>query len=385
MSFEQLSGCAGARVRSGSHLRAVSSVLKKTSGVRRAARAAPRVDLSAQVKARAAALRGRLDKRDIVLEAARGAHASLEPERVTAWLVEQMDAWLPMPCWVVFVPDETTGAVVPLAQRGLTQQLTASAAAAAAWVLRHGSELFSADLAQDNRTPASASATAMAFPLSGRKSVVGALVGLDPLASRAAPVLPAELARTIRGLLEIPGTALDNALAFQRIDALSVTDDLTKLYNSRYLNQALRRETKRAIRGKRPLSVLFLDLDGFKGVNDSHGHLLGSKALVEAADLVRGCARETDVVARFGGDEFSLVLPETSSDGAVAVAERIRDRFRSYRFLASDGLSMRLTASIGVATLPDVAETAEELLRAADTAMYRVKASGKDGVLVAQE
>jgi diguanylate cyclase (GGDEF)-like protein len=186
-------------------------------------------------------------------------------------------------------------------------------------------------------------------------------------------------------VLEAPGIALDNALAFQRADALSVTDDLTQLYNSRYLNQALRRETKRALRGKRSLSVLFLDLDGFKGVNDSHGHLLGSKALVEAAGVVRACARETDVVARFGGDEFSVVLPETSSEGAVAVAERIRDRLRAHRFLKSDGLAMRLTASIGVATLPDVAETAEELLRAADTAMYRVKASGKDGVLVAQE
>jgi diguanylate cyclase (GGDEF)-like protein len=169
------------------------------------------------------------------------------------------------------------------------------------------------------------------------------------------------------------------------VDALSVTDDLTKLYNSRFLNQALRRETKRALRGKRPLSLLFLDLDGFKTVNDTHGHLLGSKALVEAAGVIRSCARETDFVARFGGDEFSVVLPETSSEGAVAVAERVRDRLRAHEFLTADGLAMRLTASIGVATLPDVAETADELLRAADTAMYRVKASGKDGVLVAQE
>ncbi len=86
----------------------------------------------------------------------------------------------------------------------------------------------------------------------------------------------------------------------------------------------LRRETKRASRSGRPLSLLFLDLDGFKQVNDSHGHLAGSKALVEAAAVIRGCARETDVVARFGGDEFSLILPDTGREGAVAVAERIR-------------------------------------------------------------
>ncbi len=129
--------------------------------------------------------------------------------------------------------------------------------------------------------------------------------------------------------------------------------------------------------------MLFLDLDGFKSVNDNHGHLCGSKALVEAGAVIKGCARETDVVARFGGDEFALILPDTSPEGAMAVAMRIRDRIRAFSFLASDGLTVRLTASIGVATLPDVAESADELLRAADTAMYQVKAAGKDGIHVA--
>ena len=93
----------------------------------------------------------------------------------------------------------------------------------------------------------------------------------------------------------------------------------------------LRRETKRASRSGRPLSLLFLDLDGFKSVNDNHGHLAGSKALVEAAAIIRGCARETDVVARFGGDEFAVILPDTGREGAVSVAERIRDRIRALR------------------------------------------------------
>jgi diguanylate cyclase (GGDEF)-like protein len=147
----------------------------------------------------------------------------------------------------------------------------------------------------------------------------------------------------------------------------------------------LRRETKRASRSGRPLSLLFLDLDGFKMVNDRHGHLAGSKALVEAAAIIRSCARETDVVARFGGDEFALVLPDTGREGAVSVAVRIRERIRSAKFLASDGLTVHLTASIGVATLPDAAASAEELLQAADMAMYRVKAAGKDGIHIAQE
>ena len=106
---------------------------------------------------------------------------------------------------------------------------------------------------------------------------------------------------------------------------------------------------------------------------------------MEAAALIRSCARETDVVARFGGDEFSLILPDTGRDGAVSVATRIRERIGEHLFLKTDGLTVRLTASVGVATLPDVAGSAEELIRAADKAMYRVKGAGKNGIHVAEE
>src|SRR4029450_5175082 len=109
---------------------------------------------------------------------------------------------------------------------------------------------------------------------------------------------------------------------------------------SRYLNQVLRRETKRATRSGRPLSLLFLDLDGFKSINDSHGHLCGSRALVEAAGVVRDSARETDIVARFGGDEFALILPDTGREGAFAVGERVRQRIAAHSFLASDRLAI---------------------------------------------
>jgi diguanylate cyclase (GGDEF)-like protein len=180
----------------------------------------------------------------------------------------------------------------------------------------------------------------------------------------------------------VPALALDTVLHLQRVEALSVTDDLTGLYNSRYLDQVLRRESKRASRSGRPLSLLFIDLDGFKSVNDKHGHLCGSRALVEAASVIRRCARETDVPARFGGDEFALVLPDTGSEGAVAVAERLRERIAAHAFLANEGLTISLTASVGVATLPDVAASAEGLIKAADTAMYRVKDRGKNGVIL---
>ena len=297
--------------------------------------------------------------------------------------MHQARSWVPSPCWVVVARD-LKGDLAVIGDEGLAPNLMPSIWMAAQWVMRHGTELLSSDLAKDSGKPG-VTGSAIAFPLVCRNRTVGALVGLDPLPSAAVPSISPALSLAIRSILEPPAIALDNALSLQRTEAVSVTDDLTGLYNSRYLNLVLRRESKRASRSGRPLSLLFMDLDGFKGVNDTHGHLAGSKALVEAAVIIRGSARETDVAARFGGDEFSVILPDTGREGAVSVAERIRERINAWEFLASDGLSIHLTASIGVATLPDVAASAEELLRAADVAMYRVKDAGKNGIHIAQE
>jgi diguanylate cyclase (GGDEF)-like protein len=243
-----------------------------------------------------------------------------------------------------------------------------------------GESFATADLRRDERIGSEAAATVLALPLISREACVGALVAAEPSRSSREPRLTLATLRELQILLSPAASALDKALLLKRAEALSVTDDLTQLYNSRYLNQVLRRETKRAARSGRPLSLLFVDLDGFKTINDTHGHLFGSRALVEAAAVIQGGARETDVVARFGGDEFALVLPDTGLSGAVAVAERIRERIAAHEFLAADGLTIRLTASVGVASLPDMTGSADGLVQAADAAMYQVKARGKNGI-----
>ena len=348
-----------------------------------ARRTGRRPDFSSKFRGRFRTIRTRVEGLGPVLQTLREAHATLEPAGVAAWLLQQADGWVAAPCWAVVVPDAAGHAQI-LAERGLTPELGVGVSSILSWVMRSGAELFSADLACDGRAGIGEKGTAVAFPLTCRGRTVGVLIGLDPSPSSAVPSLTPATLQAMRTYLELVALALDNALTVQRAEALSVIDDLTRLFNYRYLHQSLRREIKRSSRHDRPISLIFLDLDGFKEVNDTYGHLAGSKALVEVGAVLKESSRETDVVARFGGDEFAVVLPETGITGALAVAARLRERLTSSRFLTTDGMSVRLTASIGVATLPDVAGTAEELLRAADKAMYRVKASGKDGIEAAQ-
>jgi len=358
--------------RSGSKLRRASEISLSTPGL----------DLSSRLRVFQRALRSRVERRDALIDIVRAVNVTLEPHKIAEVIVERAATWVPAPCWAV-VSADLSGELSVLADRGLTPDMGPAIYAIAEWVMQRGQEFVTADLTHDTRVTDPSVGAVVACPLGCRGRRVGALVALDRQPSAREPQLAPSMLRAVRMLLEPASVALDNALLLKRAEALSVTDDLTHLYNSRYLNLVLRRETKRASRSGRPLSLLFIDLDGFKTVNDTHGHLYGSRALVEAAAVIRNSARETDVVARFGGDEFALVLPDTGGEGAFAVGERIRERLAAYRFLAGDQLDIHLTASVGVATLPDVAASSEELMQAADKAMYAVKESGKNGIQAA--
>ncbi len=183
--------------------------------------------------------------------------------------------------------------------------------------------------------------------------------------------------------LSIPiASAVRNSVRISDAERLSHTDDLTKLHNARYLRQFLVNEIKRARRYHSNVAALFLDLDDFKRVNDVHGHLVGSHALMEIASVILPSVRDTDCVVRYGGDEFVVILPETAIDEAIRVAERIRTKLEHHRFTGGRGLKLSLTASFGLATFPQHALSPQQLISKADTAMYEAKAGGKNCVRV---
>lgn len=186
--------------------------------------------------------------------------------------------------------------------------------------------------------------------------------------------------KNITFLIDQSSLALENSTRYVSARNLVNIDELTGLFNYRYLEVAMEREVKRAERYGTNLSVIFLDIDQFKEINDTHGHLVGSKVLKEVGKLLKSSVREIDTVIRYGGDEYTILLVETGLETVAGVAERIRRSIEKHRFLASDGMNIRVTASMGYACYPEDTKSKMELIELADQAMYRGKASGRNVV-----
>jgi diguanylate cyclase (GGDEF)-like protein len=198
------------------------------------------------------------------------------------------------------------------------------------------------------------------------------------------PFQAAELER-IELIVAHAELALRNAERYSQAKERAFIDDVTEVYNARYLLQATDNEMQRAERSGKPLTVLFLDLDRFKLVNDQHGHLVGSRALRRLSEVLGGCIRQIDTLARYGGDEFTILLVDTPHEAGCAVAERIRTTVADTIFEAEGDTPFRLSISIGVATFPDHTQTRRDLLDLSDKAMYRAKSLGRNCVCSASD
>ncbi len=184
------------------------------------------------------------------------------------------------------------------------------------------------------------------------------------------PFFLAELSKTASYVVMLCGALLDQARLFDQVRTLAVSDSLTGLANYRRLISVIEAELDRSRRTQRPFSVVLFDMDGLKAINDQYGHLTGSRAIVRLGKVLRSHSRAIDTAARYGGDEFAIVLPEAGKDIAGRIVSRIRER------LVSDAEVPAISASAGVAAFPEDGDTPEKLLAAADRALYRMKHRG---------
>ena len=188
----------------------------------------------------------------------------------------------------------------------------------------------------------------------------------------------------LQALCDYASIAIENARSVEKIQELTITDDCTGLYNARHLYKTLETEVYRSSRFGYEFSVLFIDLDHFKQVNDTHGHLIGSRLLAEIGYLIMAQLRLIDYAFRYGGDEFVVLLPQTGKDAATVVAHRLRDSLRASCFCKEEGLNLNVRASMGLATYPHDAKSPHDIIRQADEMMYMVKNSTRDNIGIAQ-
>jgi diguanylate cyclase (GGDEF)-like protein len=221
----------------------------------------------------------------------------------------------------------------------------------------------------------------LVVPLHGRSSEGGVVI--VPEDARAFREIDVEIAGLVAAQAQ---SAVQNAERYHQAKERAFVDDVTGVYNARYLFTALDHEIRRAERYGSQIALLFLDIDRFKLVNDSHGHLVGSRTLRRFSEVLAGCIRQVDTLARYGGDEFTVLLVDTGLEAGLVIGERIRAAVSHALFESrAGGPPLHVTVSVGVAAFPAHGATPEDLIETADKAMYRAKSLGRDRVCSASE
>jgi len=318
------------------------------------------------------------------------ANSLLEPKEVMETVMTYISNLIACEAWSVLILDNNAENTLSFAVASgpgkdqLANLKVPFGKGIAGWVAKHRQPLIVNNAREDPRFLSEIDAdtrfvtrSILCAPLVSRGRTIGVIEMLNHESESGFTEQELEL---VQVLVNPAAVAIENAYLFQRAQILAIQDDLTKLFNSRYLDERLGIELERARRMASAVTLLFLDLDGFKAVNDSYGHLVGSHALIEIADIIRTICRAADIAGRYGGDEFMLILPDTPREQGREQAERIRDAIAAYRVH-----DIKMTASIGVACFPDDGEGKVQLMRAADKAMYAVKDKGKNGILCADQ
>jgi diguanylate cyclase (GGDEF)-like protein len=325
-------------------------------------------------------------------DVAKALTSSLDLDSILQTIMDKMAEYFRPDTWSLLMVDEQRDELyfaiaVGEAAEALKNVRLKVGEGIAGWVAKNGEQVISNDVQNDARFAKHVdditqwqTQSVVCVPLRSRLRVLGViqLVNVD-MAQFSEPEI-----FFLQALCDYAAIAIENAKWVEKIQELTITDDCTGLYNARHLYKTLDTEVYRSSRFGYEFSVLFIDLDHFKSVNDTYGHLIGSKLLAEIGYLVKAQLRLIDFAFRYGGDEFVVLLPQTGKDQALVVAKRLRDGMRATQFCHDEGLNLSVRASIGLATYPHDARDAHDIIRQADEMMYLVKNTTRDNIGIAQ-
>jgi diguanylate cyclase (GGDEF)-like protein len=317
---------------------------------------------------------------------ARSLTSSFDLNTILRTILEHMERLVDAELWTLLMLDETSHDLYYAIAAGETQEALRGlrvkiGEGVAGWVVEHGETLIVPEAHDDPRVVQSgfsalpAVRSLIALPLRGRKGTQGVIEILNPRAEMSDYTIA-----FLHILADHAAIAIENAHDVARIQHLTISDDTTGLYNVRHLYDVLGSELRRSKKLQLPLSLAFLDLDRFKQVNDVHGHLIGSELLAHAGRRLQELSRKQDFCFRYGGDEFVIVMPETDANTALELTRILHRALMETQFQMSNGLRLKVSASVGLSSSPDDGAVVHAIIGAADARMYAVKSNGRGQV-----
>lgn len=317
--------------------------------------------------------------------------STLDIEELTNIIIEKSSLLFKSRAWFLLLYDkESNSFVYDVVTPDLAAQLKGkrlrTGQGIAGWVAQHRRPSLIANAVTDERYCACSevklgfeAGSVVCVPV----QIQGQLLGVMQLVNGCTePVFDENDLLLLSTIADYVAIGISNARNFSRVRELVITDDLTGLFNARYFDEVLDIEIRRVKRFGSSMSLVFMDLDRFKLVNDKHGHLTGSRVLTEIGGLIKRRIRDIDCAARYGGDEFVFILPQTDKYGAYELVTDLHERIRSHVMFAEGGAQIQVTASFGIASLPEDVDNKHDLIRLADNMMYKVKQSTRDGIMM---